>query len=54
MIFLQELIQGHGVVEGIRDGDIVNTIFLGVFAVGVIGLSAWLAIKGDDDFVDSI
>jgi hypothetical protein len=54
MIFLQELIQGHGVVEGIRDGDIVNYIFLGGFAIGVVGLTVWLAIKGDDKFVDSI
>jgi hypothetical protein len=54
LIFLQELIQGHGVVEGIRDGDFVNYAFLGFFAVGVTGLTAWLALQGDDKFVDSI
>ena len=52
--FLQELIQGHGVVEGIREGDFVNYLVLGVFVVSVAGLTAWLAYQGDDEFVDSI
>lgn len=51
IVFLQELIQGKGVFEGLAQGDPVNTAFLGVFGVSLFGLTAWLAIQGDDDFV---
>ena len=54
IVFLQELIQGHGVIEGIQNGDVINYGFLGLTAFGMIGLTVWLAIKGEDDFVDSI
>lgn len=51
LTFLQELIQGKGVVQGITEGDPVNLAALGAFAVTVVGLTAWLAIQGDDDYV---
>lgn len=54
LIFLQELIQGHGVVEGLRDGNFVDYSFLGFFAISTAGLTAWLALQGDDEFTDSI
>lgn len=46
---MQELIQGKGVFQGLEEGDPVNTIFLGGFAVSVVALTVFLAIKGDDD-----
>mmetsp|Transcript_1326 Transcript_1326/g.1833 ORF Transcript_1326/g.1833 Transcript_1326/m.1833 type:complete len:136 (-) Transcript_1326:225-632(-) len=51
---LQELITGKGVIQGIQDGDALNIAFLGVTVVSVVGLSAWLAIQGDDEFVDEL
>ena len=49
--FLQELITGKGVVQGIQEGDPVNMAFLAAFAVSLVGLTGWLAIKGNDDYV---
>jgi hypothetical protein len=51
IVFLQELIQGKGVIEGLREGDLVNVAGVALFAVSALGLTAWLALKGDDDFV---
>jgi len=48
VIFLQELIQGKGVIQGISDGDFFNYFVLGLTALGTVGLTVWLAIKGDD------
>ena len=49
VVFLQELIMGKGVIEGIQEGNIFNYIMLGAFAVSTLGLTAFLAIKGSDD-----
>ena len=51
LTFLQELITGKGVVQGLQEGDPVNQACVAAFAVTVVGLTAWLAIKGDDDYV---
>lgn len=51
IVFIQELIQGKGVFDGLAQGDPVNIAFLGLFAVSLFGLTAWLAIQGDDDYV---
>jgi hypothetical protein len=51
-VLLQELIQGKGVVQGIADGDPVNLAFVGIVAVTTVGLTGWLALKGDDDYVN--
>jgi hypothetical protein len=50
LVFIQELIQGKGVVQGFQDGDPVNTAVAGGFGVSVLALTAWLAIKGEDDY----
>ncbi len=50
LTFLQELIQGKGVFQGIAEGNPINYAFLALFAVSTIGLTAFLAIKGDDDY----
>ena len=50
-VFLQELIQGKGVIQGIQEGDPVNIAGLALFAASTLGLTVFLAIKGDDDFV---
>mmetsp|Transcript_14523 Transcript_14523/g.24070 ORF Transcript_14523/g.24070 Transcript_14523/m.24070 type:complete len:129 (+) Transcript_14523:92-478(+) len=47
---IQELVQGKGVVQGMQQGDPINYAFFGLFVVSTVGLTAWLAIKGDDDF----
>uniref|UniRef100_A0A7S0PWM2 Uncharacterized protein n=1 Tax=Asterionellopsis glacialis TaxID=33640 RepID=A0A7S0PWM2_9STRA len=49
---LQELITGKGVIQGIQEGNIINMAFLGLTVVSVVGLSAWLAIQGDDEYVE--
>ena len=48
IVLLQELITGKGVIAAYNDGDIIGYLFLGVAAVSTVGLSAWLAIKGDE------
>uniref|UniRef100_A0A7S2U6K9 Uncharacterized protein n=1 Tax=Attheya septentrionalis TaxID=420275 RepID=A0A7S2U6K9_9STRA len=48
LVLLQELITGKGVVAGIQDGDVLSYALLGGTVVTVLGLTAFLAIKGDD------
>jgi hypothetical protein len=50
LTFLQELIQGKGVFQGIAEGNQINYAFLALFGVSTFGLTAFLAIKGDDDY----
>jgi hypothetical protein len=52
MIFIQELIQGKGVIQGFQDGDPVNIAGFAGFAVVTLGLTAFLALKGKSDYVD--
>ncbi len=49
-VFLQELITGKGVFQGIQEGDLFFLVNLGLFAVCLVGLTGWLAYKGEDDF----
>mmetsp|Transcript_17835 Transcript_17835/g.36656 ORF Transcript_17835/g.36656 Transcript_17835/m.36656 type:complete len:140 (+) Transcript_17835:111-530(+) len=49
-IFLQELVTGKGVLQGIDEGDWFFLLNAGLFGVMVVGLTGWLAIKGDDDY----
>lgn len=51
-VFLQELIQGKGVIQGIQEGDAVNFVFAGLFALTLVGLTGIFAIKGDSSYVD--
>ena len=50
-VLLQELIQGKGVVQGIQEGDPVNLAMAGLTLTSFVGLTAFLALKGDDDYV---
>ena len=50
-VFLQEIIQGKGVIKGLQEGDPVNIAGLALFVASTLGLTVFLAIKGDDDFV---
>ena len=52
IVLLQELVQGKSVVQGVQEGDPLNLALLGGFVVSVVDLSGWLAIKGDDDYVN--
>lgn len=51
IVVLQEVIQGKGVIDGIREGDPVNIAIAAGFAVTALGLTGYLALKGDDDYV---
>jgi hypothetical protein len=48
IVLLQEAITGKGVVDSVRDGDAVGYVSLGVAGITTIGLTIWLAIKGDE------
>ena len=48
VVLLQELITGKGVIASISDGDAVGYAFLGLAGVSTLGLTIWLAIKGDE------
>lgn len=50
VVFLQELIQGKGVIKGLQEGDPVNIAFAAAGAIAIVGFTVFLAIKGDDDF----
>ena len=52
IVFLQELIFGKGVVQGITEGDPIYIAFAVLFFVSVGGLTLFLAIKGPDNYVD--
>merc|ERR1719343_1355039 len=45
LIFLQELIQGKGVVQGLQDGDLVNYIMLGFTVLSTLGFTVFLALN---------
>ena len=49
-IFLQELVTGKGVLKGIDEGDWFFLFNEALFGVCIVGLTGWLAIKGDDDY----
>lgn len=51
-VFLQELVTGKGVFKGIEEGDIFFLANFGLFGVGVLGLTGWLALQGDDDYTN--
>jgi len=51
VVLLQELVQGKGVVQGVQEGDPLNLAVLGAFVVTVVGLTGFLALQGDDDYV---
>ena len=48
IVLLQEAVTGKGVIAAINDGDLAGYAFLGLAVVSTLGLSIWLAIKGDE------
>lgn len=48
IVLLQELVTGKGVIQGLQEGNIFNIAMLGITAVSVLALSAFLAAKGKD------
>ena len=48
IVLLQEAITGKGVVDAVRDGDAIGYAFLGLAGISTVGLTIWLAIKGDE------
>jgi SNF family Na+-dependent transporter len=52
VVFLQELITGKGVIEGIQNGNVINMAFFGATVLSIVGLTAFLASKGDDEYAD--
>jgi hypothetical protein len=51
-VVAQELITGKGVIQGVQEGDPINIAFLGATIVSILSVTAVLAIKGDDNYVD--
>ena len=51
-VFLQELIFGKGVVQGLTESDPIFIACAVLFFVSVGGLGLFLAIKGPDNYVD--
>ena len=49
-VFLQELVTGKGVVQGVQEGDLFFLANAGLFSILVVGLTGFLALKGDDDY----
>jgi len=49
IMLLQEVLTGKGVIQGIQDGDSLSFALLGFAGVSTVGLTAWLALKGDED-----
>merc|ERR1712115_481157 len=45
VIFLQELVTGKGVIQGLRDGDLFSYFLAGLTFLSVVGLTVWLAIE---------
>jgi len=50
VVFLQELAQGRPLLEGINEGDPINVALLAAAGATTVGLTGWLALKGDDDY----
>jgi hypothetical protein len=53
IVFGQELITGKGVVQGVAEGDAINLAILGAVVVSTIALTGFLALQGDDDYVNA-
>lgn len=51
-VFIQELITGKGVVQGLQEGNALNIACLGVAIVSTVGLTVWLAIQGTEEYSD--
>ena len=49
-IFLQELVTGKGVIQGINEGNNFFIANAGLFGLAVVGLTGFLALKGDNDY----
>jgi hypothetical protein len=52
VVLLQELVTGKGVIQGIQEGNPINIAMLGLTAFSGVALTAFLAIKGKDKFID--
>jgi len=48
IVLLQEAITGKGVIQSVQDGDAVGYAFVALAGVSTLGLTLWLAIKGDE------
>jgi SNF family Na+-dependent transporter len=51
-VVLQEVVTGKGVIQGISEGDAFSVACLVVTLVVIGALTAFLAIKGADNYVD--
>mmetsp|Transcript_11872 Transcript_11872/g.21940 ORF Transcript_11872/g.21940 Transcript_11872/m.21940 type:complete len:148 (-) Transcript_11872:256-699(-) len=51
VVLLQEAITGKGCIASVQDGDAVGYAFVALAGVSTLGLTAWLAIRGDESDV---
>lgn len=52
LVFIQELIQGKGVIQGIQEGNPVNLAIFAATVVFLVGFTGFLALKGENSYVD--
>ena len=52
-IFIQELVQGKGVVQGLQEGDPVNLVAAVATGASILALTAVFVIKGKNDYVSN-
>ena len=52
VVLLQELITGKGVIASWQDGDSIAYVMAGLTAATVLGLTVFLAIKGEENDID--
>ena len=52
VVIVQELVTGKGVIEGIQEGNAVNMAFMAATVASILGITAILALKGSDNYVD--
>lgn len=52
VVLLQELITGKGVIQGLQEGSVFGLAMVGLTGFSILGLSAFLAVKGKDKFIN--
>ena len=52
IVLIQELLFGKGVIQGIQDGDFGAKLMVGLTGVTILGLTGWLALKGNESDIE--
>lgn len=52
VVLILEAVTGKGAIQGIKDGDFIDLLALALTAISISGVTIFLALQGDDDFVN--